>query len=522
MTSKSTLSSSSRTPIGETSPLLRTPGLASRMEERKTPAGRGGQRPESTGAAGDLSDDELEPSTPRVDMSEEHRSEVERRLVRKLDMLLLPPLWLLYVCNYLDRNNIAQARLSTFERDLGLVGNQFNVAVSILNVGYMVMQLPSNMMLARTRPSLYIPAWVALWSCVSAATAAANSFGHLVAIRFFLGFVEAPFAPGAIYLLSCWYPRRELATRQAVMLTGLPLATAFSGLIAAGVFASLEGARGLAGWQWLFVIEGAASLFVAFLSLVLLPDFPGQKRWGVMAWLLTDEEEAVAIERMKRDRVSLPAREAGVLKGLMIAVKDVRTWIFVFMTLAGHSAYGFINFFPTIVRGFKLGSNTLTLILTAPPYLAAAVVSLLLAISSDRRDERGWHISIPQAVACVGFAITAATVNGPARYAAAFLYVCGTFTTVGIVFAWASSTLGETPEERACAIAIVSPLSQLGNIWSPYFFPSSDGPRFLMANLLMLFFSALVVAICLGLKALLRRANERLKEEKADAVLYTL
>lgn len=187
----------------------------------------------------------------------------------------------------------------------------------------------SNMMLARARPSLYISAWVVLWSVVSAATAAANSFGHLLAIRFLLGFVEAPFAPGAVYLLSCWYPRRELATRQAVMLTGLPLATAFSGLIAAGVLENLEGARGLAAWRWLFVIEGAASLFVAALSFVLLPDFPGQKRWGVMAWLLTEEEEAVAIERMKRDRVSMPEREAGVVKGLLLALKDVRTWIFV-------------------------------------------------------------------------------------------------------------------------------------------------------------------------------------------------
>lgn len=192
------------------------------------------------------------------------------------------------------------------------------------------------------------------------------------------------------------------------------------------------------------------------------------------------------------------------------------------MTMAGHSAYGFINFFPTIVRGFNLGSNTLTLILTAPPYLVAAVVSLLLAVSSDRRNERGWHISAPQAAACVGFAITAATLNGPARYAAAFLYVGGTFTTVGIVFAWAASTLGETSEERACAIAIVSPLSQLGNIWSPYFFPPTDAPRFLMANLLMLVFSALVIITCLVLKAMLRRANARLKEEKEDAVLYTL
>lgn len=106
--------------------------------------------------------------------------------------------------NYLDRNNIAQARLNTFEEDLGLVGNQFNVAVSILNVGYMLMQLPSNMIITRVRPSIYLPCCAAVWSCISAATAGTHNFSGLIAIRFFLGIVEAPFFPGAFHIMSSW------------------------------------------------------------------------------------------------------------------------------------------------------------------------------------------------------------------------------------------------------------------------------------------------------------------------------
>jgi sugar phosphate permease len=120
----------------------------------------------------------------------------ERRIVRKLDMTLLPMVWVLYMFNYLDRNNIAQARLDDFEADVGIIGNQFNVAVSILNVGYMLAQLPSNMILTRVRPSIYLPCCVLVWSCVSAATAGVSSFGGLIAVRFFLGIVEAPFFPG--------------------------------------------------------------------------------------------------------------------------------------------------------------------------------------------------------------------------------------------------------------------------------------------------------------------------------------
>ncbi|KAK1705311.1 major facilitator superfamily domain-containing protein [Colletotrichum acutatum] len=454
-------------------------------------------------------------------MAEEEFIAHEKSLVKKLDYTLVPMVWLLYLFNYLDRNNIAQARLSSFEKDLNLTGNQFNVAVSILNIGYMLMQLPSNMLITRTRPGTYIPACTALWSIVSAATAGAGNYTHLLVIRFFLGIAEAPFFPGAMFLLSCWYPCKELALRTAVLYSGVLLATAFSGLIAAGVLSGLEGARGIASWQWLFIIEGAGSFTAALLGFVLLPDFPGQKS-GVAKWLLTDAEQRVAVERIRRDRVSLPEADSSVWNGLKLAIKDPLTWVFVVMLTANHSAYGFNNFFPTIVKGFKLGSNTLTLILTAPPYLLATVVAFTTAWSSDRLKERGFHISVPQGVACVGFIISVSTVNIVARYFAAFLYICGCFSSNAMVFSWASSTLNQTPEKRACATAIINLLSQLGNVWSPYFFPSNDGPRYVMANLLMMASSALSIVTCVIMKIMLTRANKSLKGESRDTTLFTL
>jgi MFS family permease len=134
------------------------------------------------------------------------------------------------------------------------------VLQKILTVpSYVLMQIPSNMLLTKVRPSIYIPACAMLWACVSAATAGVSSFSGLIAVRFFLGVVEAPFFPGAFYMLGAWYTRKELALRTAVLYSGLVLATAFSGLIAAGVFAGLDGKHGLHGWQWLFIIEGKFS-----------------------------------------------------------------------------------------------------------------------------------------------------------------------------------------------------------------------------------------------------------------------
>lgn len=138
------------------------------------------------------------------------------------------------------------------------------------------------------------------------------------------------------YLLSCWYTKRKLALRTAVLYSGLVLATAFSGLLAAAIFSGLGGARGVAGWRWLFIIEGAASFFAGLVALFVLPDFPG-KVTGLVKWLF-DEERSLAIGRIRRDQVSNQDSNRSVLFGLKSAVKDYR--VFVFVGAATHCSCG--------------------------------------------------------------------------------------------------------------------------------------------------------------------------------------
>jgi hypothetical protein len=135
------------------------------------------------------------------------------------------------------------------------------------------------------------------------------------------------------------------------------------------------------------------------------------------------------------------------------------------MLSANHSAYVFNNFYPSIVRGFNLGSNTITLVCTAPPYLVGALITFAMAYNSDRLGERGWHIIVSMSVAITGFIISVAALNVPARYFASFLYIAGCFTGNSLVFAWGASTTSQTPEKRACATAIINVLGQAGNIW---------------------------------------------------------
>jgi sugar phosphate permease len=227
--------------------------------------------------------------------------------------------------------------------------------------------------------------------------------------------------------LSCWYTRKELALRTAGFYSVLVLATAFSGLIAAGIFSGLERARGLEGWRWLFITEGAGSFIAALIAMVVMPDYRKSKT-GSAGRLMSDEERELAQDRIARDQVSTSEADHSVFQGLKLAAKDYHTWIFVLMLHANHTAYGFNNFFPTIVKGFNLGSRTITLLLTAPPYPLGAVVSFLVAFSSERMGERGFHISVPMGVAMVGFIISVATLNVPARYFACFLYTSGCFS----------------------------------------------------------------------------------------------
>lgn len=156
----------------------------------------------------------------------------------------------MYFMNFLDRNAMINGRLNTLEEDLGLEGTQYQTCVSILFVGYLLGQVPSNMILNRVRPSWYMAGFCMAWSIVSLLTFKATSFESMVACRFLLGVTEAPFYPGALYMISMFYTRKEIAARMSIFYTGNMMASSFSGLIAAPIFSELHGRSGLSGWQW--------------------------------------------------------------------------------------------------------------------------------------------------------------------------------------------------------------------------------------------------------------------------------
>jgi sugar phosphate permease len=260
---------------------------------------------------------------------------------RKLDMRCSFFI-ILYIMNYLDRNNIAAARLKGLQDDLNLSYNEYATCLSILYVGYILMQVPSNMAINLvSRPSIYIGVSMLLWGLVSTVSGVVKDFAGMVLVRFFLGFLEAAFLPGALLILSKWYTRRELTTRNAILFCGNLISNAFSALVGAGVLSNMQGVLGHAAWRWLFYIEGGATMFFAVCAPFILPDLPHNTRG------FTEEERYVAQLRMTEDVGVADSDEPDqtIFTGLIMALKDPKVYLMMFTLTAYVVGLSFNAFF---------------------------------------------------------------------------------------------------------------------------------------------------------------------------------
>lgn len=341
------------------------------------------------------------------------------------------------------------------------------------------------------------------WAIVSACTALAKNYTGLVLTRFFLGVTEAPFYPGALFLLSLFYTRKEIALRISILYLGNIVATAVSGLIAVATFTTLDGVHGLKGWQWLFIIEGVVTFGVAALGLVMLPDHPLSTRW------LSPEQRQLAHDRIVRDTVS-SEESKGALEGLKQAFRDPRLFALAFMQNMHLSACSFNNFFPTVVG--SLGFNdTITLVLTCPPYLVSGLASIIVSISSGRLNERTWHITLSMGAAIVGFIISCATMDRGARYFSCFLFASGAYGVNSVILGWVSATLGQTPEKKASALSFVNVVANASYIYTAYLYPESDGPRYLTAMAANAAFGFATIASAWCLRWWLQHTNGKIR-----------
>ncbi|KAF8624306.1 hypothetical protein AX15_005937 [Amanita polypyramis BW_CC] len=351
----------------------------------------------------------------------EERRIAERRLVRKLDMRVLPTIILIYILNHIDRTGVTTARLKGMQKDLGITDVQYATVIAVLFVSYCPAQIPSNVILNWiSRPSLYIGICGVLWGLTSALTGITRNFAGITVCRVFIGLPEAAFYPGSIYLLSRWYTKKELSFRSAILYIGSLTSNAFGALLAAGILTRMDGKRGIRAWRWLFFIEGAITIFVSLNSMWLLPDYPHNTRWiSPMERRLAQARLADDVGEADRDNI-----EDSPLAGLKMAITDSKVQLFALMSLSQLLGLSFVQYFPTLTATFGY-NTTISLLLAAPPWILASVVCCLNAWNADRTGDRFSHITAPMWGVVIGFIVALSTSSFGGRYASLFLMACG-------------------------------------------------------------------------------------------------
>ncbi|KAK4233802.1 major facilitator superfamily domain-containing protein [Achaetomium macrosporum] len=444
---------------------------------------------------------------------EELDAVAEAKLVRKMDIFLLPVVMLLYLLSFLDRVNIGNARLYKMELDLGLVGNQFQVAVSILFVTYILSELPSNLVLKKLRPSRWIAFITTAWGIIATLTGITQNYAGLIACRLLLGAVEGGLFPGMAIYLTFFYTKRELALRIGYLFVSAALAGACGGLLAFAI-GHMQGVAGLNGWRWIMIIEGLPTVCLGIASWWLLPNEPET------AYFLDEKERAMAASRLRRQTGYTAEAAEFHWKDVRAGLKDWKVWAFSLAQFGSDTMlYGYSTFLPTIIRGINPGASAaLVQVLTIPCYALGAITYLLVARISDRTQKRGMYAVLLGLVSIVGYAMLVSDLSSGAHYAGCFLVAMGLYVCVGLPLAWLPTNCPRYGK-RTTATGLQLTIGNCSGIMASFLYPPGQGPRYIRGHAVTM---AMVAWACLVFVVLwfsYARANAtRLKGEEDHKV----
>ncbi|RCI13403.1 hypothetical protein L249_5582 [Ophiocordyceps polyrhachis-furcata BCC 54312] len=411
----------------------------------------------------------------------------ERTLVRKIDFFILSFCCLSYFVNYLDRSNLANAYVSGMREDLGFVGDQLNQINTCFTVGYILGQVPSNLSLSYIRPRFWFPSMMLLWGALTMATAATHSPKAIMAIRLFQGACEASTFVGTHLILGAWYKRHELGIRSGIFTASGLAGTMIGGFVQTGIHARLDGRRGLAGWRWLFIVDGLLTLPVAAYGFVLFPDTPRD----TTAPYLSPDERALARARMP----DVPDTKQRTLLTMAFARRVLTSWQF----------WGFVGLWVLAGEAESPAANSLlALFMQSHPsrrysvaqmnnypagVSAVGIVSTLAcAALTDRlggRRQLAGYVAAAAGIVSAVMVLTAARLPpaGPAMTAVVFIgyYVSGAvYATQAVFFAWCNDTMRDEADAfRGVVLAAMNLGSNAVNAWwSILFYGASMAPWF--------------------------------------------
>lgn len=451
----------------------------------------------------------------------------EKAILRKMDIRLIPMLALLYLLSFLDRGNIGNAKIEGLHEDLGLTPDQYNWCLTAFFFTYAAFEVPSNLVLKKVRPSIWLPSIMVAWGVVMTLMGLVTNYSGLLAARIFLGVTEAGLFPGVAYYLTSWYRRDEMQLRQAMFFSAASVAGAFSGLLAFAI-GKMDQVGGLHGWQWIFILEGLVTVLVAALAFFLLYDFPET------ATFLTEPEREFVVYRLKYQGQRLageapgdPSRSARA----QVAQADEFKWAYVWQAFTDWQIwvnifvywgivcplYGTSLFLPSIIRELGYEKSTAQL-MTVPIYITAAILAVIVAYFSDRHGRRSPFIIGPLLVMIVGFSMCISSSNPRVVYGGVFIAVCAIYPAFPGVISWLSNNLAGSLK-RSVGMAIQIGVGNLGGAMASNFYRQADAPQYKLGHALELGFIGLGIVASLILLFGYRRVNNKRERRMADGAL---
>jgi ACS family tartrate transporter-like MFS transporter len=381
----------------------------------------------------------------------------EVRALRKAAWRLLPLLCVLYICNLLNRSNVGFARV-TMDEALDLSASQSSFAYGVFYFGYLVFQVPANLLLPRVGARRWIALLMVCWGLVSCATMLASGPVSLYLLRILLGIAQAGFFPGIILYLTFWFPNRERARVISLFMMANAIAGMVGNPLHGAIMQGLESEAGLAGWQWLFVLESIPTILLAFVVLFLLPDGPAQAHW------LTAEESDRLRERISQEGQAQQTRDRG---SLLLALVDVRVWLLIavyFTVAVGANAGG--AHFPKLVKEQFKGEREFTLgLLVALPHLCSLIGMTIISLHSDRTGERQGHVCASALLAAAGWTLAARGDSPWLVLGGLCLAQTGMMSMLPCF--WAMPTAYLSKAAAAGGIALINSMGNLGGLAGP-------------------------------------------------------
>ena len=374
-------------------------------------------------------------------------------VVARVRRRLIPFLFLLYIVAYLDRINVGFAALQ-MNRALGFSATTYGLGAGVFFLSYTLFEIPSNVILARVGARLWIARIMISWGIVSSAMMLVRGPAAFYTLRFLLGAAEAGFFPGMIYYLTRWFPARERARTVAAFMTATLTAGIIGGPVS-GALLSLDGASGLAGWQWLFLVEGAPAIVLGLVVLRALDDGPEDAPW------LAREDRDALVEALRADAAGQRMETTGA------ALRNGRTWLLaVIHLIIPVTLYGIGFWMPQMLKNASRSSDFVVGVLSAIPYAAGAIAMLVVGRHSDRTGERRWHVAVPAAACACALALSVLSSGAVWTIVMLSIAMMGLASMFGPFWALVTSQLAGVG--AAASIALVNAVGNTGGFVGPY------------------------------------------------------